>query len=318
MRVEFFIAATIFCGAESFAQQDSISYKAEIALTVDNDIFFFTDRYYTAGHEVTYRKLLHVDQPLYRWLNITGGLSKVIVSYKFGNKIFTPKKVRFVNPINMDRPYAGYSYGGISVARLKGNSTISNFGFEFGLVGEKTGLGRLQTWWHEKTGFQEPRGWDSQITNEWVYNFNYQITKGIKLFDDLDLVSNSGIFVGTGSNRISQDFTLRMIDFNPLTQSLFSNSLLGFQGNPTKEEVFIFLGWGVDYVISNIFLEGSLHKNNPSPFTVKANEWVLRRNVGIMYSRDRGSFSLTFNNVSKEVLKGLKHNYMSFATSLRF
>ncbi len=216
----------------------------------------------------------------------------------------------------MDRPYAGFVYGSISLTHLKGQSSVSSISFETGLVGEKTGLGQLQTWWHDKTGFQEPRGWDSQIVNEVIANVQYQFLRGINIAKEVDMVSTSKLSAGTGSNKISQDFTLRLFRFNSLTQSVFSNSLLGNNDSYNKE-LFIFLGCGIDYIFSNIFLEGSLF-DNPSPFTVEATPWILRGQMGFMFTKNDGSFSLFINNVGKEMLQGSRHNYMRFIFSHRF
>ncbi len=303
----------------SFSKVDSLMIlKNEISLTVDNDIFFFVDWYYTAGHELAYRKLLSNETNLVKRFNRNGISSKVISSLKFGNKIFTPRKTKFVNTINMDRPYAGYTYLDFSISRLRKLSTVTSLEFELGLVGKATGLGQVQQWWHKQVGYNAPRGWDSQISNELVFNLNYQFQKSIKILNDFDLVSNTGLFTGTGSNKISQDLTIRLIDFSPLTQSLFSNSLLGYEGDRSKEEVFLFFGCGVDYIVSNIFLEGSLFEGNPSPYTVDANHWLFRRNFGIMYAKKRGSFAFSVMSSGREVEKGIRHSYVSLKFSQRF
>ncbi len=303
----------------SFSRADTLkTLTNEIGLTVDNDIFFFIDWYYTAGHELAYRKLLNNEKSLVKWFNRKNISSKVISSVKFGNKIFTPKKTKFVNTQNMDRPYAGYTYVDYSISRLRKLSSISSLEVELGLVGRATGLGQVQQWWHKQVGYEEPRGWDSQISNEVVFNINYQFQKGVKISNDVDLVSNTGLFVGTASNKMSQDLTIRLVDFSPLTQSVFSNSLLGYDGDRDKEEVFLFFGCGVDYVVSNIFLEGSLFNDNPSPFTVDANSWLFRRNFGIMYARKRGSFALSIINMGKEMKEGIRHSYVSLRFSQRF
>lgn len=305
----------VYCFAQTEPRR---TYANEITLAIDNDIFLFSDWYYTAGHEISYRTVLGNQRSLAKLITQTNTPSKAIVSFNLGNKIFTPKRTQFANPINMDRPYAGFDYGSVSISRLKGHSVVSSLEFELGLVGKATGLGKLQKWWHTQAGFEEPRGWDTQIANEVVFNINYQLQKSIKILEDIDLVSTSGVFVGTGSNKIAQDVTVRLIDFNPITESIFSNNRLAFGGNQAKEEVFIFGGIGIDYVISNIFLEGSLLNNNQSFFTVDATPWVLRKNFGIMYARNHGSFDLSVNNLAKEVAKGSGHSYVRLAFSLRF
>lgn len=320
MKIIFIISILFFSKlCYSFSRVDTLkTLTNEIGLTVDNDILFFIDWYYTAGHELAYRKLLSSEKRLVTWFNRKNVSSKLISSVKLGNKIFTPKKTKFAGTQNMDRPYAGYTYVDFSISRLRKLSSISSLEFEVGLVGRATGLGQVQQWWHRQVGYEAPRGWDSQVSNEVVFNVNYHFQKSIKISNEFDLVSSTGLFVGTASNKVSQDLTIRLIEFSPLTQSVFSNSLLGYEGDKDKEEVFLFFGCGVDYVVSNIFLEGSLFNDNPSPFTVDANSWLFRRNFGIMYAKKRGSFALSIVNMGKEMKEGTRHSYASFKFSLRF
>ncbi|MBL7874010.1 MAG: lipid A deacylase LpxR family protein [Cyclobacteriaceae bacterium] len=290
----------------------------EISLTVDNDVLFFSDYYYTAGHELAYRKLQSEQKNLVKWLNRKNISSKVISSIKFGSKIFNPRKTTFVGTLNMDRPYAGYTYLGYSISRLRKRSSVTILEFELGLVGKATRLGQVQQWWHKQIGYDAPRGWDSQISNELIFNIGYQFQRSIKISKEIDLVSSTGLFAGTGSNKISQDITLRLVDFRPLAQSVFSSSLLGYEGDRSKEEVFLFFGCGVDYVVSNIFLDGSLFNSNPSPYTVDSNSWVFKKNFGIMYAKKRGSFAFSIINMGKEMEDGTRHSYASLKFSQRF
>lgn len=317
MRIIFLISSLFICGL-SFAQEESRDYSNEFTITIDNDAFLFSDWYYTAGHEFSYSKLLSNERPLTQWMTRTKEPSKAIVTFKIGNKIFTPKRTQFANPINMDRPYVGFEYGSFSITRIKGKSLVSSLEVELGLLGEVTGLGELQQWWHNRVGFEVPSGWETQIANEVVLNMNYHFQKNFKMSKEIDLVSTSALFVGTRTNKISQDLTVRLFNFNPIGESVFSGNRIVMKGNPKSEEIFIFGGIGVDYIISNILLEGSLFKNNQSLFTVEATPWVMRSNVGIMYARNRGSFALSVTNLTKEVANGSSHGYGSLAFSLRF
>lgn len=170
MKLASIITLYFVCGFFPGLSQDKEERKLtnEVTLAIDNDIFFGYDRYYTAGQLFSYRRLLesksHGDGHQ---------TSKTILNFQLGNKIFTPKRTQFVNPINMDRPYAGFNFISASVLRSKYKRSLSHFGIELGLVGEITGVGRMQQWWHKQTGFNEPSGWDSQIVNEFVLNTNY-------------------------------------------------------------------------------------------------------------------------------------------------
>lgn len=303
----------------SFAQIDSVrNFSRELSLTIDNDILIFNDWYYTAGHELVYRRLAKPDKIISQYFNQRqSSPSKVVIAYKYGNKIFTPQKTSTQLTKEMDRPYAGWNYGGISITRLKGLSTISHLEAQIGVVGQISGMGQVQRWWHKKVGYPEPRGWDAQIKNEVVLNINYQFLKCLKIANEVDLISTSGIYTGTGLNKLSQSFTLRLMNINSLTQSTWFNGRMAYEGKEDKEEVFIFINYGVDYIVSNIFLEGSLF-DNPSPYTVNAETWVRTRSFGIMHSRNRSSFVFEVVNSSMEVAKGDRHGYARLSYTLRF
>lgn len=301
-----------------FAQSDSVvHYNREVSLTVDNDMLFFRDWYYTAGHELVYRRLVQPNRPIHQLFNQRKILSKILIAYRYGNKIFTPKEITARYTREMDCPYAGWNYLGYSITRLRGLSTISQLETEVGVVGEMSGMGQIQKWWHKQVGWDVPNGWNSQISNEVVVNVNYQLLKSFKIAKELDLVSHFRIHAGTGLNKVGQEFTLRMMSMNPLTQSTFFNARMGHTGEKDTEEVFIFLSYGIDYIFSNIFLEGSLF-DNPSPFTVSAEPWVINKGVGIMFSRNRSSFSFEIKNSSQEFANAKRHGFARIACAVRF
>lgn len=315
-----FLLLVVTSLSSAFAQADGVTngIKRELTFTLDNDIFFFRDWYYTAGHQLTYRRLVQPDRPIYKFLNRSGASpSKVLVAYTYGNKIFTPKRTTTGVPQRMDRPYAGWNYGGFSLTRLKGSSAISHFEAEVGVVGKISGMGQLQQWWHRQVGYREPRGWDSQISNEVVVNLNYQFLRSIKIANYIDLVSSSGVHAGTGLNKIDQSLTVRVMDFNSLTESTWFNGRLGYDGEDDKEEVFIFVSYGIEYVISNIFLEGSLF-DNPSPRTVNAETWVHKKSFGIAHSKNRRSFLFEINYSSPEAENINRHSYVKISYARRF
>jgi len=297
---------------------DNKSYSWELSLTVDNDILFFEDYYYTAGHQLAFRRLVQPDRFIHQYLNKKQLVSsKVLISYKYGNKIFTPRKTHTRNMREMDRPYAGWNYVGFSISRLKGSSTISHFESEIGVVGQMSGMGQMQQWMHQQVGYPKPQGWDTQIRNEVVLNTNYQLLKSVKIIPEIDVIFHSGLFAGTGLNMISQNFTIRLLNMNSLTESAWFNARLGYDEEEDKQEVFIFINGGIDYVLSNIFLEGSLF-DNPSPFTVNAQRWVFKRSFGIMHSRNRSSFLFEINNSTPEFEAGQRHGYARLAYAIRF
>ena len=90
------------------------------------------------------------------------------------------------------------------------------------------------------------------------------------------------------------------------------------KGKARKQEFFLFAGTGINYVLSNIFIEGSLFPNNASPFTVQLEPWVIQNRFGVMFSKHDISWSITFFHLSNEVKAGGSHDYASAALAVRF
>lgn len=291
----------------------------EIATKADNDIFFHTDYYYTAGLQFDYRKLVARNTGLHRLATGANDSSRLIINYTLGSKIFNSRSIFYKETATMDRPYAGWTFAGFNVTRFQSPTKGIGLGLELGIVGNVTGLGQLQRWWHRQTHFLVPKGWGTQIRNEVVINLNFNVQRSVRLSNSIDLVSSTAIHGGTGLNRISQDATFRFLQFKPISQSFFTNSFLSWN-EPSKKnkEFFLFAGAGVDYTASNIFIEGSLFQVNQSLFTVDAKAWMIRCNFGLMYSQNRSSFSATVHHLSKEVAKGISHNYASLSFAYRF
>ncbi len=292
-----FVAGTLTAAAQS---------RHEISLTLDNDVVFFTDRYYTAGHHLAYRRALGKDST-----------SRPILSVFLGNEIYTSKTIRFANPINLDRPYAGYLYAAVDFNHVW-NKAAGIVNVEVGWVGEENGVGQMHQWWHEQTGYGEPRGWGNQIANEVIANVSYQYFYPFRLSDRAELISASSIYAGTGTNKINQQLVVRFLDFKSLNQSAYLNKTLASPTSDTDRESFMYASAGVDYVLSNIFLEGSLFESNESPFTVEASPWVFYLGLGYIYSKKKNTIRFELIGLTRETPEGFIHGYGRFAYARRF
>jgi lipid A 3-O-deacylase len=292
-------------------------------MNVDNDIIFFIDIYYTAGQDIYYRRLADLHSKMYsRFAPSKKDSSKVIVDYHIGYKIFTPHDIDFSSTNTMDRPYAGWTFANMGVTNFPKPNISNRYEVEVGAVGKMSGMEALQKWVHERLDFEVPQGWNSQISNEIVLNLYYSRYYEMNLASDADIVTLSSAQAGTGGNKLSQDVTLRLIQFNPINNSVYTQSRVNWDtrtnGKRRKKEIFLFVDYGADYVISNIFIQGSIFKNNKSVFTVPVERFVLRRNVGIMYSSHAISLSMTLFHLTREVRNGTDHDYGSLNMAVRF
>jgi hypothetical protein len=289
--------------------------RREIAIGVDNDYPLATDQYYTAGQEFSYRFLLNKRIPLFR----NNDSIKSIFSLHYGNKIFNPKNLDTRDTRYMDRPYCGWNFVSAELRNFRRKNTSNFIALQAGLVGAESGMGQLQLWLHKTIHLYSVEGWASQIRNEVVINVNVNHTHGFELGKRAELVSSSGAWAGTGSNKITQEFTLRLFRFNPLNQSAFMNATLsGRETRRNRSEFFMFASLGGEFVLSNIFIQGSLFRNNPSPFTTSINPLFFSQKLGVQYSTNRISFALMIVHLTKETSFVSFHNYVSGSLAYRF
>jgi lipid A 3-O-deacylase len=323
--LSFIITCILFSSGVSIAQKKDRGplYSREISMTVDNDIFFFIDYYYTAGQDIQYRRLADPQGWLSRlFARQDSDSSKTILNYHVGCKIFTPKNIDFADTKTMDRPYAGWTSGSVGIASFNRPGVGNTYDIEVGLVGRISGMGQFQRWVHRETAFEVPHGWNSEIRDEVVVNLYYNRYMEKLINPKFDLVTQSTLQAGTGGNRISQHASLRTGRFNRINNSVFSQTRLNWdtreQGKKRRREFFLFVGVAADYVLSNIFIEGSLFPGHRSDFTVPLQPLVIQGNLGFMFSSHAFSWTSTYYYLTREAKHGQSHDYASLSMAVRF
>lgn len=306
------LAATILLLACTSAHPQDRYLSRELAVIVENDYPFETDQYYTAGLDLFHRFVISSDLPI---LN-NNDSSKTIFSLHYGLKVFTPRDVDTQLPQLMDRPYCGWNFISADVLNFRKKNSGNYLMIQAGLVGNQSGMAHLQEWVHETIGLYSIYGWDSQIANEVVVNANFNHIHQFLLSKNIDLISSTGAWAGTGSNKITQELTLRLLKFNPLNQSAFLNSRIS-KTNAPRNEFYFFASLEGNYVLSNIFIEGSLF-NNPSPFTTSINPWLFAQKIGIQYSGKKVSAAFSITHLGRETPFVTTHNYSSIRLAYRF
>jgi len=311
-------------GLQAEAQSRKSSYSREIAATVENDILFAEDYYYTGGQDLIYRQLVRPGSRFYKFARPRQApdSAKVIMTYRGGFKIFTPFDIHFASPQLMDRPYAGWTYVNASLLNYPSHKSGNQYQVELGLTGPASGMEALQKWLHHVTHYDQPQGWEYQLSNELAFNASYQRLQQIRIFKEMDIISQSGLQVGTTGNRASQELTLRLGDMNSLDNSAFTNSRLSWdtpsQGRARPIEFFFFGGIGIHYVLSDMFIQGSLVTGTKSPVEAQVQSWVNQHHYGLMLSTQAISWGLKMYHFSKDMVKGTSHDYFSIFLSVRF
>ncbi len=132
------------------------------------------DRHYTNGMGIT---VAH--QP--KWADdlakhvpfgegFTDGPLRTAAGYTAGQLMFTPDNIGLAAPQPMDRPWAGYLYGGVYWQRAD-NRQFDHLQLDVGVLGPSSGADEVQSGTHEWVDDTDPKGWDNQLADEPTFQF---------------------------------------------------------------------------------------------------------------------------------------------------
>ena len=227
---------------------------------LDNDFLNFrgsgTDRYFTNGIRIDYfyAKQRKPKFPSFLLLNISENNN--IYGWGLAQFMFTPKHIDISEIQYGDRPYAGALYAIHSLQSInpieKVKVTTEMF---FGVIGPWSLADESQTWVHGAINYTIPQGWDNQVANDIILNYNIIIEK--QLLNPSKRILLVGVvetFSGTLYNAAGMGFMLRIGKFNNYFEGA-SNS----QGTPkNKFQIYVFMRPVARVVLSNALLEGGL------------------------------------------------------------
>jgi lipid A 3-O-deacylase len=180
-------------------------------LEFDNDAFFNSDNKFTSGIAVQRHSNLATtwnDVRMPAWtkfgqrlpgLHRAGTYRRMGVS--IGQNLQTPDDLEATELIVDDVPYAGALGAELNWIAFD-NDVFQGYGLLIGILGPLAGGKPLQKLFHELNGSAEARGWDNQLANEIVVNFNGMYKRKIGELGDpeawsADLAVDADFGVGT-------------------------------------------------------------------------------------------------------------------------
>ncbi|WP_373514417.1 lipid A deacylase LpxR family protein [Persicitalea sp.] len=305
MFIIFLPAFSIAQRIDNTATQRDIPGKGYFRFHYDNDFFSRsrTDYYYTQGYSFEIAHPVFAKNPL----------SKIHLRYRnrprldglaFEHFGFTPTSIKSDEILRGDRPFAGvimlksFSVSVDTARRQRLSSVLS-----LGMVGQAAFAGQMQTAIHRWSGDAEPHGWQYQIRNDVVVNYELNHERQlIAVPDFLSLNSNAQIRLGTLSDKVQAGLMLSLGYFD----SAFSSSL-----KPRKKNLQIYvysqpLGSLVGY---DATLQSGLF-NRSSPYTIPASEinrFTFQHNYGVVL-RVRKFYAEYYRTyLSREFKTGREH-----------
>ena len=143
-----------------------------------------TDRHYTAGAGFSLQWQSPLADDLISAIPSIGGefaSDHPQVTYASGMvgsfRMFTPRDLSNPEPMQDDRPYAGWVYAGPILQRADRSGdtpTMEHFELDLGTMGPRSQAGYIQYSVHHSFGAEEPQGWQYQVKNECGADFKYQ------------------------------------------------------------------------------------------------------------------------------------------------
>ena len=267
----------------------------------DNDKVADTDRHYTNGMRIGYvpddmwEPFQSSTDFLVTWLG-HGGFSNVAKDKRadgwvFGQDMYTPEDVLAYVPDPNDRPYAGWTYFGLTSLVQSKNQSLEmdqqdTLEVDIGIVGPEARAGETQNWFHRQINVAESNGWNSQIGTEPGLLITRTIKVRSKAWDDwndwglgLDVIPHATGQLGNIKIGASAGGTVRFgqnlgADFGPIYGTFAIP-----RGAPKSYVWAFYVGAEGRAVGRDIFLDGNTLKDSPN---VDRNPFVLESRFGLM------------------------------------
>lgn len=249
--------------AAAAAAAQPLPAASSVMVALENDFLntrgVGTDRYYTSGVRIEYfftkEKARFPSSLLVRV-----GQDKNLYSWGAAQYMFTPAHIERAEAQVGDRPYAGALFAVHTLHsfdpahRLRLSSEIF-----FGVMGPLSFAEQTQKWVHEKIRSPRPEGWDHQVPNDVILNYNIQVEKQLVFVPrKIQVAGLIETFNGTLYNAMDAGFTMKVGRFRNDLQEEEDPAA----GSRKKgHQLFVFMKPVVRVVYSNALLQGGLITN---------------------------------------------------------
>ena len=294
--------------AASFRMMTADKY---IRFHYENDYFTATDYYYTQGINV------EMVDPSFRKFPLT----KILIAPRNGTRQFgisiehngyTPTSIESNEILYGDRPFAAdlmlktFSMTGDSARHCRITSSLS-----LGVIGPAAGGYEMQKSIHSWIHGTEPLGWQYQIQNDFVINYELGVEKNLLPAKRGFLLNGfANAHAGSLSTKFSSGLVLMVGRLNSSITSVFCKEK---QGHSQKERVsfHVYFQPMINAVGYDATLQGGLF-NHSSPYTISSDaieRFTLQGNYGVVLHYRSLYLEYFKTIISKEFETGLYHRW---------
>lgn len=291
---------TCFWGISTNAQQ--------IGFTTENDAYLLKlkDAYYSNG---IFLHLNYADESKKK--------IKRVHRFELGQQIFTPLKRTTRTPVDIDRPYAGYTYIQYTRSWFNNEKSVLQVNGTLGIIGPASGGEALQNTYHRWLQYAPFLGWRYQISNQLVLNTGALYAHNI-------LATNKFKWMGWGATQLGTAFVNASLGskmlyglFNSNQSSQLWNAAVEKKGMPSKE---FFIYWNPKITAQgyNATISGGSKTAADSAVTLNPKTLVFQNTIGLAYSEGRWAAQIELVHQSRETTIQLnRHRYLGLQLQYR-
>ena len=290
----------------------NINNKSYFRFHYDNDYFTKTDYYYSQGITLEYvhpgLKKFPVSKLLLKPFN-----SDTRYGITFNLFGYTPTSISKSQILYGDRPYSSamstkfFSAGSDSVKKQRLSSSIS-----IGILGPAAQGEQIQTGIHRWLKNRLPQGWQHQIKNDIL--LNYQLNYEKKLFNTgnhILLNTAAEARLGTVHDRVSGGINFMAGHFNNRYTTAVKRN---------KTEYYLFGQSRINFIGYDATMQGGLF-NRKSPYTISSGDVeriTFQADGGIVVNFKKLFFSYTQSFLTKEFRTGRYHRWGGISFGFSF
>ncbi len=288
-----------------------------LVLEVENDMLFQSDHYYTAGISLSYLNKEMKYSPAQFILKSKNTKTIRFSGFGLEQHIFTPYSILRPDSIVDDRPYSAYllaSNFSVLVNPEKYLKISNELGI--GIMGPAAGGEWVQSFVHQVIGSPIPIGWEKQLKNALLIDYQFRIEKGF--FGEWTanhFVPFAKARVGTLTDRIGLGLLIKFGNVN---------KTLAEYVHPEKHKNRLMWQWVLETNLQGVFYDATLqgglfngdetiHLSNQETIS---RQYQLRMGVNFYYKSFYLKYMVNFN--SQDFISGIIHRYGSVNIGVSF
>jgi hypothetical protein len=253
-----------------FQSAIQLSNDRVLRISFDNDIFDYTDQFYTNGIRFDLVTPALSDNPVKYILLPYWSAAKNYYGLSVIQNLYTPSTTKIDGILYGDRPYSAY----LLVKSFKvSNDKVHHFRqtseLDLGVIGPASMGGTVQDWFHKSVPSNtEPLGWEYQIKNDALVNYNFSLEKGIINTGHIQLIVAATGALGTLYTSTGGGLNLRLGWFNPYFSDLGIEKRRALRARGMRvTQIYFSLKGSAKFVAYDATLEGGFF-NRTSPYTI--------------------------------------------------